>query len=139
MYSNEWFYEMERRFALEQFDDDSGFRIEQGVIPVIVSASHAVSQWREDKIKRGEFRTGPISLWLHQTTNCHAIYKTKNKMDDANFDKRSTYRDALIQHIQANSVQYLLDLHMMHPSRHSGIDIGTANGRNTHSDPQALS
>jgi hypothetical protein len=71
---------------------------------------------------------------LHQKTSCFSAYKTKNFGDDPNFDDHNAYKDELIKTVIENNIKYLLDLHIMAPSREHLIDIGTGHGENIKND-----
>lgn len=129
--------DLERPFILEtpiNGDTSQSFEILTGTIPVMVSAPHSVSQYRMGSIKQAEYRTGPLAIMLHSYTGCHAIYKTKNVQDDANFDDLSLYRDTLVEYIRSHQIQYLIDLHVMSPLRDHLIDLGTGRGKNIQSN-----
>ena len=69
-------------------------------------------------------------LLLSDLTDCHAIYKTKNLNDDANYDKKSDYKDFLINYIKNENIQFMLDIHQLSPKREQDIEIGTGRGVN---------
>ncbi len=109
--------QIEKSFTEESFPDESGFLIKEGRIPFLVSAPHSVSQIRDGKWKIGEHRSGIVVEELQRLTGCYSIYKTKNNQEDANFDKKSSYRDAIINLVKKEKINYLLDIHIMSPNR----------------------
>ncbi len=127
--SKEKLLKMEEDFRFEQFEVEP-FIIENGHLPVLISAPHSVAQLRNGKPKLGEYLTGVLVQLLREDTDCYAAYKTKNTNDDANFDESNPYKDALTAHIKKNNILYLLDLHIMSNSREHLVDLGTARGRN---------
>lgn len=64
--------------------------------------------------------------------NLSAIYKTKNKKDDANFDDKNEYRDTLVDYIKTNSIKCLIDFHIASSNRPFDLEIGTGKGCNIH-------
>lgn len=126
--------ELEVHFVKEDFGGSHSYRIKEGNIPIMVSSPHSVTQTRRGNIKRGEYMTGVISHMLHDRLNCYVAYKTKNMSDDANFDKRNIYKDALANCVNKNNIKYLLDLHIMSSERKHMIEIGTNHGKNIFND-----
>lgn len=114
------------------------FVIEEGEGPVMISAPHSVEQTRAGRIKYGEYHTGVLARMLHDKTICPVIYKTYNKRDDANFDKSSPYRDALMEYVKRNGVRLVIDIHQMSAQRSGGIEIGTGEGANVIADPASV-
>ena len=82
---------------------------------------------------------GPIAAKLFKFKETHAIYKTRNNLDDPNFDEKNEYKDVLIEYIKENNIKYLLDLHVMANFRHQDICIGTGLGKNIHNKLKLLS
>lgn len=114
------------------------FRLEKGEGAVMVSAPHAVEQFRAGRRKYAEPYTGVLARFIHDEMNVPVIYKTKNCHDDANRDDKSPYRDAIADHVRANGIKYLIDLHQMSAERAEQIDLGTGNGKNIEKDPMLL-
>lgn len=94
------------------------------------SAPHAVLQTRNGSLKAAERYTGMLCLLLNRRAGCPCIYKASHRNDDANFDPRSDYRDALCRYINEKKVRYLLDLHQLRPSRPMDVCLGTGLGKN---------
>lgn len=126
----EKYKEMEDRFVQENFDTEKDFRIIPGKKPIMFSAPHSVKHFREGKDKLPEYRSGVIAVFLSELCDAHLIYKTKNKMDDANYDEQSNYRNELIQYIKENRIGLLFDLHISAAFREFSLDIGTGFGKN---------
>ncbi len=121
----------EKTFIEESFPgNQEGFHYIEGDLPILLSAPHSVTQQRNGKEKQGEFLTGPLVMHLQQQLNCHAIFKTNNLMDDANYDPKSTYRNFIKKLVLEHSILFLLDFHIMAPARPYNIDLGTGRGKN---------
>lgn len=106
------------------------FEIIDGDLPIMISAPHSVSQTRNNKIKVAETSTGILAKMLHDELNCPIIYKTRNCNDDANYDKKSPYKEALLDYIKEHQIMFLIDLHQLSPTRDIIIDIGTGGFKN---------
>ncbi len=113
----------------EQSHEDS-FQLKEGKGVVMISAPHSVEQTRKGAVKYAEPQTGILALLLHDELNCPVIYKTKNDNDDANFDVKSPYKEALVKYIKENKILFLLDLHQLAPRRKASVNFGIANFRN---------
>ena len=103
--------------------------------PIILSAPHGVTQWREGKIKLAEPGTINTALHLNKICNCHTIIKTKNNHDDANYDPVSEYKTALEKFIQENNIKYVIDLHSLAPHRKCDINVGVDGGKLVETNP----
>lgn len=121
---------MEAFFINELGDNTTGHVLQAGNIPILISAPHSVSQWREGEVKLGEYRTGVIAMAMAASTGCSIAYKTKNLKDDANFDDPCAYKTDLLKFIQQHPIQMVIDLHISMPERDYDIDIGTGRGEN---------
>lgn len=125
------FYEQfEDLFIQEKIGDFSGYLIETGKIPIMLSCPHSVSQVRNGNIKLSETRTALIAKLVKKCIDIPIILKTKNLGDDANFDAQSDYRDALAKYILENGIQCCFDLHICSSKRPFSFDIGTGKGQN---------
>lgn len=113
----------------EQSHEDS-FQLKDGKGVVMISAPHSVEQTRRGVIKYAEPQTGILALLLHDELGCPVIYKTKNCHDDANFDAKSIYKEALVKYIKEHKILFLLDLHQLSPTRQASVNLGIANFRN---------
>ena len=58
---------------------------EKGEIPIIISAPHAVKQYRESQVKLSDYLTGPLAIYLAQKCNCSYFVRVYNENDDPNF------------------------------------------------------
>ncbi|KJF27864.1 hypothetical protein TZ02_04525 [Clostridium aceticum] len=105
------------------------FKYKEGVIPIIISAPHAVKQVRNGLIKNPDIFTGSLALILAQRTKCHAIYRTFTGNGDSNSDSICSYKDYLVKKIMQYPLRCLIDLHGLHKKRPFMIDVGTLNGK----------
>lgn len=107
--------------------------IERGFIPIMISAPHAVNQFRKGKVKWADMYTGGIAKYVHEKTGCHLIYSSKYTESDPNFDypEINNYQQMLKKYLTANKVFLLMDLHGASKSREYAIEMGTAPRRST--------
>lgn len=95
-----------------------------------MSSPHSHKQFREGKIKAREFRTGTLAKEVSAKTKSCCIYRSKFAKNDPNYDKKSTYKDQLVDFIKENDIKLLIDIHGMRASRKEDICIGTGFGKN---------
>ncbi len=123
-----------RRYEDEFSKEKNGsFELIAGMGRVMISAPHSVQQTRNGKIKRAEEQTGPFAKMLHDELNCPIIFKTKNCNDDANYDPSCDYKDAIVEYISTNNIDFVLDLHLLSAKRDIMVDIGTGGYNNVRS------
>ncbi len=101
---------------------------------VLISAPHGVSQTRLGKHKVAEIGTIPLAALVASSTNSHALIKTKNNFDDANFDSDCMYRKSLAKIIKEKNIKYLIDFHGLAAHREMDINLGTNFGNNIKAD-----
>lgn len=122
--------ELERLFSDNQYDGrgEKAFCIEEGNIPIMVSAPHAINHFRDGHVKRADVYTGGITRFLHEATGCHIIYSSKYTESDPNYDLPGTnrYQDELVSYFEKHRVFVLLDLHGASKNREYAIELGTA-------------
>lgn len=78
----------EKSFCANHYNgnDIASFKIEEGSIPVMLSASHAVNHYRNGNIMWADMYTGGLTKYLRESTGCHIIYTSTFSETDANFD-----------------------------------------------------
>lgn len=113
----------------EERTSSSSHIILQGKLPVMISAPHAVTQLRHGREKQSESLTGVLAELL-QKQGIHAIIKTRNLNDDANYDSVSSYRSDLAEYIKNKGIICLIDLHIMSDTRENLVETATNEGRN---------
>lgn len=121
--------------SYEQFfninEDNPSFKLLTGNIDgIIFSCPHAVSQMRNGKEKLADIHTGPLAVTLH-SLGYSVLLKTKNCNDDANYDKKSDFKNFLYKYVKNNNIKYLIDLHGMSKKRNVLISLGTNFGVNS--------
>lgn len=121
--------ELERMFSDNQYYGRgmTAFVIEEGSVPVIVSAPHAVKQFRDGKIKMADVYTGGIARYLHEVTGCHLICSTRFTRKDPNYDQPgdNRYQDTLLEYLKGHKIAALLDLHGVVKEREYAVELGT--------------
>lgn len=127
MFDIEAYKKYEQYFMTEKTES---FELLSGKGKLIVSAPHSVEQTRNGSKKFSEPQTGVIAKMLHDELGIPVIYKTKNCGDDANYDAVSPYKDALVEYIKENKIEFMLDLHQLSQKRDVMIDIGTGKYKN---------
>ena len=107
----------------------NGFEVLNGTKKIIISASHAVNQTRNNRIKFAEPETAIIAKKLNEL-GYPAIIKTKNLNDDANWDLPHPYKQELLNICKANNIEFVLDLHQLSDKREMDFCLGTGNEQN---------
>lgn len=74
----------------------------KGEIPILISAPHAVKQYRESQIKLSDYLTGPLAIYLAKKCNCSYFVRTFNDNTDPNYPLGVT--------LQNIDNEYLLEL-----------------------------
>ncbi|ASA25191.1 N-formylglutamate amidohydrolase [Paenibacillus donghaensis] len=100
----------------------------EGSVPVLLSAPHAINQYREGAIKPADMFTGALLLCVQKLTRCHAIYSSSFSLEDPNYILGGEYKAALAGLIQAHSIPYVIDIHGAAESRDFDVDLGTLHG-----------
>lgn len=111
---------------------ETAFVIEEGRIPIMISAPHAINQFRAGQVKWADMYTGGIARYLHETTGCHLIYSCMFTKSDPNYDEPGTnkYQDALQAFVDEHKVVFLIDLHGASKKREYAMEMGTAPEQN---------
>lgn len=106
-------------------NNKNGFKINEknyiwkkGEIPILLSAPHAVKQYREGKVKLSDYLTGPLAIYLAERCNCSYFVRTFNDNSDPNYPLGITlqnvddnYLIALKKFIQDYKQFLVIDLH----------------------------
>lgn len=70
--------------------DNKNYIFKTGRIPILLSAPHAVKQYRGSQVKSSDYLTGPLAIYLAQKCNCSYFVRTFNDNDDPNFPLGTT-------------------------------------------------
>lgn len=123
---------MEKRFSRNKYDGGGRrpFRFDEGTLPVLVSAPHAVNHFRNGKIKRADLLTGGIARYIAAKTGCHCVFSARFSKTDPNFDSNvngaNAYQEALSRYVSEKGVRIVVDLHGAAETRPYLVEIGTA-------------
>lgn len=97
---------------------DKSYICKVGNIPIILSAPHAVKQYRDYKIKPSDYLTGPLAIYLANKCNCSYFVRVFNDDDDPNFPLGKTlegsnneYLVELKKFIQEYNQRLVIDVH----------------------------
>jgi hypothetical protein len=127
--------ELETRYKNEDIQENGTYEIITGSLPVIISAPHSVTHFRNGLPKYGEFMTGVLAKLIQKRLDCYCITKTKNDLTDPNYDEEHPYKEDIIELVNKNNIEFLIDLHIMKSERQAAIEIGTGRGRNVFHNP----
>ena len=109
---------------------DRTFRIINGKNKILISAPHSTTHKRGNSIRNAETRTGQLARDVAKKANVYGIYKIKPELNDANWDKKSKYKDEVVNLVKKNNLTALLDIHGMAAYRKQDICIGINGGKN---------
>lgn len=134
----------EKLWRLERFDRQfsrSGcrgrgrdlFRVQEGTVPILVSAPHAVMHRRDGQQKNAEILTGAIACLLGETCGVHVFCNARAAEGDPNYDPYASnaYQRELSAYIGQHGIRFVLDLHGAASSRDFAVDLGTAPNEET--------
>ena len=102
----------------------------KGSKKIMFSAPHSAPHFRNGKVKVREINTDFIVKELNKRKDVPVIYKIKSENEDANWDKKSTYKQICKDYVLQNDIHFFIDIHGMDYNRKEDICIGTANGKN---------
>jgi len=98
--------------------DNRSYIYDIGEIPILLSAPHAVKQYRESQVKPSDYLTGALAIYLAKKCKCSYFVRVFNDDDDPNFPLgitlsqiESTYLRALKYFIQRYRQFLVIDLH----------------------------
>ncbi len=97
---------------------------------ILLSSPHGGSQTRLGRLKYSELGSMCVALELQKRTKSFLIAKTKNNLDDANFDLKSKYKDTIDDIIKIEKISYLVDFHGLAPYRDCDVNLGIYLGKN---------
>lgn len=103
---------------------DEKYRVLSGNLPVILSAPHAVNQFRGDDIRDAEKYTGGVVRYLSNATGCYSIFQLFTHADP-NMEENEDYKNAIVNLIENYNIKLLLDIHSSTFSDDTDMDIVT--------------
>ena len=122
--------ELEKVFSANHYNGsgNTAFRIEEGSVPIMVSAPHAGHHFRDGKLKAADCYTGGIARYLRELTGCPIIYSASFTETDPNYDSPEAggYKESLKAYLKTHPVYLLMDLHGAAREREFAVDMGTA-------------
>lgn len=132
IYSQKYIKNQEEQFISNRYFGSSNkdYKHKSGNIPILISAPHAVKQWRKGEYKKADVYTGALIKTLHETTGSHVIYKTSTNGDENYTIDETEYRKKIKEIVETKDIKVILDLHGMIADKDSDIDIGTGNSTN---------
>jgi hypothetical protein len=96
----------------------------------MISAPHAINQYREGKVKMADRTTGGIAMYLHEITGCHIVYSAHYSDTDPNYDSHegagNQYQTDLRAYIEKHNIKFLIDLHGAAMEKEYAVELGTA-------------
>ena len=122
--------ELEKVFSANHYNGsgNTAFRIEEGSVPIMLSAPHAVNHFRDGKLKAADCYTGGIARYLRELTGCPIIYSASFTETDPNYDSPEAggYKESLKAYLKTHPVYLLMDLHGAAREREFAVEMGTA-------------
>ncbi len=98
--------------------DDKNYMYKCGRIPILLSAPHAVKQYRKSSIKASDYLTGALAIYLAEKCHCSYFVRVFNDHDDPNYPLGKTlleieneYLIALKKLIQCYQNFLVIDIH----------------------------
>lgn len=98
--------------------DNKNYIFKTGKIPILLSAPHAVKQYRESQVKSSDYLTGALAIYLAEKCNCSYFVRIFNDNDDPNFPLGKTllkieneYLRTLKKFIQEYNQFLMIDIH----------------------------
>ncbi|KMN77918.1 hypothetical protein VK98_17390 [Chromobacterium sp. LK11] len=115
------------------------FAVLEGERPVIVTAPHASSPFREGQYRFSDGGgTAALAAMLHQLAGVTAIYTTRASPSDPNYEDDNDFKRKLAALVAKRRPLLVLDLHGSHPYRPYDVDFGTLNGASLLGKPDLL-
>lgn len=98
--------------------DNKNYIFKTGKIPILLSAPHAVKQYRESQVKSSDYLTSALAIYLAEKCNCSYFVRIFNDNDDPNFPLGKTllkieneYLRTLKKFIQEYNQFLMIDIH----------------------------
>lgn len=113
--------------------EGENFEIFRGNLPVIVSAPHAVKQWRNGREKNRDALTGGIVEYLVGKFGVYGITRIWEEKDDPNYGEdvwSREYRQRVGEMVNEVGAKIMFDIHGCRNRHGFDIDIGINGGKN---------
>ncbi len=98
--------------------NNQNYLLKKGKMPIILSAPHAVKQYRESEIKKSDYLTGALAIYLAEKCKASYLVRNYNDLEDPNYPLGKTlpfidnnYLKVLKKFIQTNQTFLVIDLH----------------------------
>lgn len=94
--------------------EGANYQVILGDVPVLVSAPHAVRQWREGVIKDRDGMTGGIAEYLCEELKLFGVVRQWEAGDDPNYaeDELSVvYRNQVVRLVEECGIKWVFDIH----------------------------
>lgn len=98
--------------------DNKNYIFKIGKIPILLSAPHAVKQYRESQVKSSDYLTGALAIYLAEKCNCSYFVRIFNDNDDPNVPLGKTlleieneYLKNIKKFIQEYNQFLMIDIH----------------------------
>ncbi len=132
--------ELDNHREVEAPDGENWFEVIVGPVPIVVTAPHTTSPFREGKRRFSDGGgTGALALLLHRMAGVSVIYTTYASPSDPNYYDNNAFKEAIREIIDLQDPALLLDVHGSHPFRPYEIDFGSMNGQSLLGEDQLLS
>lgn len=93
---------------------------------ILISAPHSQTHKRNGKPKWADLYTDDIARDVARKTGCHCMYLSNEVNYDPNNNYENSYKETLRQYIQANGIEFVIDLHGMSDKHPYQVEIGTS-------------
>lgn len=122
--------EMDANRDVEAPEGKNWFEVVEGPTPIVVTAPHATSPFREGKRRFSDGGgTAALAIILNKMAGVSVLYTTYAGPADPNYDDDNAFKKALRELIEKQAPVFLLDLHGSHPFRPFEIDFGVMDGK----------
>lgn len=136
----EFLEQLEKQYSSNNYNGiktvGNNFKIFEGSVPVLISASHSVKTVRNGTLKAADIYTGAITEYLCKTCNVNGIVRIFNQQQTGNDDpnyynsgKSLLYKKAMLDIIKNKGIVCVIDIHGCSDEHGFEIEIGTNSGK----------
>lgn len=133
----EYIIDLENKFRNNSYNGinnkNNNFKVINGNLPILLSAPHAVNQYRNGNLKGADILTGAITEYLCEITGVNGIIRTYNSKDDPNYEnvgKSLKYKESILRIIKEKEISLFIDIHGCKDNHGFDIELGTNYGIN---------